>query len=179
MTFLGPPGEALDAEGGSIWGSPARENSIALDPAALADRPGIVVLISEVAWAGTAASASDEWIELHNPGQSEVDLRGWLLTDQHDLNVALSGAISAGGYFLLERTDDQSVANLSADLLYTGNLQDEGETLWLTNPEGNIMDTANAVRPGRPAFPLLRSARQPSQVAWLTELRLAGCGNSG
>jgi hypothetical protein len=130
-----------------------------------------------VAWGGTAASASDEWIELYNRGLTEVDLRGWLLTDRDDLNVALGGTISPAGYFLLERTDDQSIANISADLLYTGSLRDEGEILWLFDGAGVIVDTANAVRPGRPAFPLLRLARQPSQVAWLSELNLVGCGD--
>lgn len=161
-----------------IWGSPGRENTVVAGSAAIADRSGTLVLINEVAWAGTAASASDEWIELHNPGPAKVDLQGWRLTDRHDLNVALSGAISAGGYYLLERTDDQSISNLSADLLYTGGLGDEGEILWLIAPAGEIVDSANAVRPGRPASPLLRLARQPSQVAWLSELKLLGCGDS-
>jgi hypothetical protein len=177
MTFPGPTGEALDAEGGPIWGSPGRQNSVAVDRAALADQSGSLVLINEVAWAGTAASASDEWIELYNRGPIAVDLRGWLLTDQDDLNVRLSGTIAAGGYFLLERTDDQSIANIPADLLYTGSLGDEGEILWLIAPAGEIVDSANAVRPGRPASPLLRLARQPSQVAWLSELNLVGCGD--
>jgi len=179
MTFPGPPSAALDAEGGPIWGSPGHQNSVAMDRAALADQSGSLVLINEVAWAGTAASASDEWIELHNPGQAQVDLRGWLLTDRDDLNVQLSGTIRPGGYFLLERTDDESIANVSADLLYTGSLRDEGEILWLFDGAGEIADTANAVRPGRPAFSLSRLARQPSQVAWLSELRLVGCGTSG
>ncbi len=179
MTFPGPPGEALDAEGRRILGSPRHQNTVSMDLTEFTDPASSLVLINEVAWAGTAASASDEWIELHNRGLTEVDLRGWLLTDRDDLNVQLSGALAPGGYFLLERTDDQSIANISADLLYTGNLRDEGETLWLIDLAGEIVDTANAVRPGRPVFPLLRLARQPSQVAWLNELHLVGCGNSG
>jgi len=177
MTFPGPPGEAVDAEGGPIWGSPGHQNTVAVGRPDLTDQSGALVLINEVAWGGTAASASDEWIELHNRGVSEVDLRGWLLTDRDDLNVALGGTISPGGYFLLERTNDQSIANISADLLYKGSLRDEGEILWLFDGAGEIADTANAVRPGRPAFPLLRLARQPSQVAWLSELNLVGCGD--
>jgi len=179
MSFPGPPGEAIDAEGGPIWGSPDHENTVAVGRPDLTDQSGALVLISEVAWGGTAASASDEWIELHNRGLSEVDLQGWLLTDRDDLNVQLSGTIRPGGYFLLERNDDESIANISADLLYTGSLRDEGEILWLFDGAGEIVDTANAVRPGRPAFPLSRLARQPSQVAWLSELRLVGCGNPG
>ena len=179
MTFPGPPGEALDAAGGPIWGSPDHENTVAVGRLDLTDQSGALVLINEVAWGGTAASASDEWIELHNRGLSEVDLRGWLLTDRDDLNVQLSGTIRPGGYFLLERTDDQSIPNISANLLYTGSLGDEGEILWLIDPAGEIVDSANAVRPGRPVSLLTRAVRQPSQIAWLSELRLVGCGNSG
>ena len=178
MTYSGPSAEALDAEGGPIWGSPGRQNSVAVDGGVLADETGPHVLINEVAWAGTAASASDEWIELRNPGQVQVDLRGWLLTDRDDLRIRLSGTISPGGYFLLERKHDQSITNLSADLLYTGSLRDEGETLWLVDAVGEIVDTANAVRPGRPVSLLRRAVRQPSQIAWLIELELIGCGDT-
>ncbi|RLE36850.1 hypothetical protein DRJ23_06755, partial [Candidatus Acetothermia bacterium] len=37
------------------------------------------VIINEVAWAGTAASPEDEWIELRNLGTVPVDLTGWTL----------------------------------------------------------------------------------------------------
>jgi uncharacterized repeat protein (TIGR01451 family) len=37
------------------------------------------VIISEVAWAGTAANPEDEWIELRNIGGEPVDLTGWVL----------------------------------------------------------------------------------------------------
>ncbi len=37
------------------------------------------VIISEIAWAGTAADPRDEWIELRNLGATAVDLDGWEL----------------------------------------------------------------------------------------------------
>jgi len=37
------------------------------------------VIISEIAWAGTASDPRDEWIELRNVGTSPVDLSGWVL----------------------------------------------------------------------------------------------------
>jgi len=37
------------------------------------------VIISEIAWAGTYADASHEWIELRNLEDREVDLSGWML----------------------------------------------------------------------------------------------------
>ena len=177
-TFPGLPGEALDGAGGLIWGSPGRRNSVVLDPAPLADPSGSLVLINEVAWSGTAASANDEWIELHNRSQLEVNLRCWLLTDHDDLNVALNGGIGPGGNFLLERTDDETISNIPADLIYIGSLRDEGEILWLIDPEGRIVDSANAVRPGRPVSLLTRAVRQPSQIAWLSELKLLSCGDN-
>ncbi len=41
--------------------------------------PLLTVIINEVAWMGTIASTSDEWIELYNPGTVAIDLTGWVL----------------------------------------------------------------------------------------------------
>jgi len=35
------------------------------------------VVINEVAWMGTEASSSDEWMELHNRGSAAVDIQNW------------------------------------------------------------------------------------------------------
>ena len=86
--------------------------------------PG-AVLINEVAWAGTAASASDEWIELFNPNEVPISLEGWQLGDGGDISILLEGTISPAGYFLLERSDDQTVADIPADLVYGGSLSNE------------------------------------------------------
>jgi hypothetical protein len=176
LTFGGLPGEARDAEGSPIWGSPGRLNALGMHPTEFSDQSGPLALTNEIAWAGTAASPSDEWIELYNPGTGEVDLQGWLLTDRDDLNIQLNGTIAAGAYFLLERTDDETISNLPADQIYAGSLNDQAEILWLVDPAGEIVDTANAVRPGRPVSLLTRAVRQPSQIAWLRELKLLGCG---
>ncbi|HEX9597359.1 MAG TPA: hypothetical protein VF982_10810, partial [Anaerolineales bacterium] len=67
--------------------------------------PPQALLINELAWAGTFASAADEWIELHNPGPNPIDLHGWRLSDGGDLTVVLEGVLAGYGYYLLERTD--------------------------------------------------------------------------
>jgi hypothetical protein len=109
-----------------------------------ADSSAAWVVISEVAWAGTTASAYDEWIELWNPGGADVDLSGWILTDNGDIHVSLAGTIGSGGFFLLERTDDSTIGDIAADQLYTGGLSNSGEALFLVNPSGGIVDSANA-----------------------------------
>ena len=106
------------------------------------------VVINEIAWAGTAAAGADEWIELYNPGVSDIDLSGWLLVSTSDgtPSITLTGIIPAGGYYLLERTDDTTISDIAADQIYTGDLLIGGETLELrdsTLPTPNVIDTAN------------------------------------
>ncbi len=101
------------------------------------------VVINEVAWSGTTASSSDEWLELYNAGAAAVDLAGWTLRDGGDINLTLYGTLPAGGFFLLERTDDTTVNDIPADLIYTGSLGNSGETLTLRNASDQVVDTAN------------------------------------
>ncbi|MCA9939215.1 MAG: lamin tail domain-containing protein [Anaerolineales bacterium] len=99
------------------------------------------VIISEVAWSGTAASSSDEWMELYNTTNQAIDLTGWTIED--GLSIILSGQIEANSFFLLERTDDTTISNLAADQIYTGALTDGGETLILRDAGSSVIDTAN------------------------------------
>ena len=77
------------------------------------------VIISEVAWGGTAADSDDQWIELYNPSVVDIDLTGWTLQSTDGTpSISLSGNIVAGDYFLLERNDDTTVSDVAADLIY-------------------------------------------------------------
>jgi len=119
------------------------------------------VIINEVAWAGTAASPNDEWIELANTSDQAVDLTGWtLLVDGRVIHlgeVAGSTAevrrstIEPGGYLLLERTDDTTVSDIEADIIYTGALSNGGEDLLLIDAEGVTADEILAAESGWPA----------------------------
>jgi hypothetical protein len=62
------------------------------------------VVLSEIAWKGTTASSSDEWIELHNKTSCTVDLSGWTLCAADGTPcIGLAGSIPAVAYFILER----------------------------------------------------------------------------
>ena len=103
------------------------------------------VVISEVAWMGTNVSANDEWIELFNTTSSPIDLTGWtLVANDGTPTIALSGSIPAGGYFLLERTDDTTVPGVTADLIYTGSLGNDGENLILRDDIAAVIDTVDS-----------------------------------
>ncbi len=102
------------------------------------------VVINEIAWMGTSVSANDEWLELKNNTDQEIDLTGWALKAADGTpEIALSGTIPAQGYFLLERTDDSSVPDIAADLIYTGALSNGGENLELRDAQGNLVDSVN------------------------------------
>lgn len=109
----------------------------------------LTVVISEVAWAGTQADSNDEWIELYNPNPVAIDLTNWhLVSDDSSPNIAFSSCASttipAGGFYLLERTNDDTVKNIPADCIYTGALSNTGEILTLYDPDNSVIDTANA-----------------------------------
>lgn len=102
------------------------------------------VVINEIAWSGTISNSNAEWIELKNNSAITVDLSGWrLYSGDSSPNITLSGSITPGGFFLLERTADTTVNDVPADQLYTGSLVDGGEVLTLTDSLSTVVDTAN------------------------------------
>lgn len=102
------------------------------------------VIINEIAWMGTNISANDEWIELYNNTDNNINLEGWFLKSEDGTpEIKLTGIISANGFFLLERTDDETVANITADQIYKGALGNMGEKLKLYDNSGNLIDMIN------------------------------------
>ncbi|MEK7566387.1 MAG: lamin tail domain-containing protein, partial [Patescibacteria group bacterium] len=103
------------------------------------------VLINEVAWMGSAVSANDEWVELKNISNQNIDLSNWQIINKgRQIEVNLSQLknrnLSSGGFILLERTDDNSTLNVKADLIYTGALSNSDEGLRLFDGQCNLMD---------------------------------------
>lgn len=98
--------------------------------------------INEIAWMGTEISANDEWIELYNNSENDIDLTSWLIVAEDGSPVIeLNGIVEGQEYFLLERTDDESVPGIKADLLYVGVLGNSGEYLELVNAQGESVQT--------------------------------------
>ena len=104
----------------------------------------LTVLINEIAWAGTKASGYDEWLELLNPNSIDINLTGWrLVAEDGSPDILLNGTIKSNGFFLLERTDDDTIPDISSNMTYTGSLKNTGEALLLLDPTGRIIDSAN------------------------------------
>ncbi|MBU2634826.1 MAG: lamin tail domain-containing protein [Nanoarchaeota archaeon] len=116
-------------------------SAISNSAAAMTKTDSLSVVINEIAWMGTAASYYDEWIELYNNTGDTVTLTDWTLASADGTpNIILSGSIAPYSYYLLERTDDTTVSDITADLIYTGALDNTGEDLTLKNANGITLD---------------------------------------
>jgi hypothetical protein len=99
------------------------------------------VFISEIAWMGGVNSSNDEWMKLKNNTDKEINLEGWrIIAEDGSPDISLSGKLKAGGFYVLERSDDDSLPGVAADIIYTGALSNSGEYLKILNDSGNIVD---------------------------------------
>lgn len=105
------------------------------------ETPTFSVVINEIAWAGTRADSSDEWIELYNNATSVIDITGWTLNaSDTSPSIAFStSTIPAQSYFLLERTN-ASTTNIAEDYIFTGALGNNGEKLELRDASNTLID---------------------------------------
>ncbi|MCK5247195.1 lamin tail domain-containing protein, partial [Candidatus Bipolaricaulota bacterium] len=119
------------------------------------------LVISEIAWAGTAASSTDEWIELENIGDQSIVLEGWQLVFgdtliplgevAEDTLEVRTVVLAPGAFLVLERTNDESISDIMADLIYKGSLSNDGVLIELRNPQGEVVDSAVLTESGWPA----------------------------
>ncbi|MEN9920433.1 MAG: hypothetical protein RL538_326 [Candidatus Parcubacteria bacterium] len=138
------------------------------------------VLVSEVAWMGSTASANHEWIELYNNGSAPVDIAGWTLSDGMNLQIPLTGTIPVGSYVVLERTSDDSVSG-TAFLIYTGALVNTGATLTLTRADGGLEDQVAGGENWQSVGGdnVTKETAQYTTAGWVTGAPTPGAANSG
>jgi hypothetical protein len=126
------------------------------------------IIINEVAWGGTKASKSGEWIELYNSsvGGPIVLSDGWKLqiiggsAGPVTINLGtgvfqspsttcpistggISATIPSNGYFLLEASNDDTICDIAADQFFKPGIPDDGRIIYLIDPSNKIIDTAN------------------------------------
>jgi uncharacterized repeat protein (TIGR01451 family) len=116
------------------------------------------VVINEVAWMGTTASSSDEWIELYNNTDSPVDIGSWAIYGA-DTGVCFNFAdaesvtttIPAHGYLIYANAQDNvrdsggvSIVDIWDTSIGLNNTSPGQIVLYDdSNCAGNVIDTAN------------------------------------
>jgi hypothetical protein len=176
--------------GGSSSGAPntPQENIFSYCPQDDLNSPTHIVYINEIAWAGTASSTSEEWLELYTPVGGGLSLKNWQLLDKDgEIKIVFDDKDRIDDYLLLKRiltTDDPmaeyQVGGVIADVLYEGVLQNDEETLRLFDASCNLVDEvvdvgAGWASVGGSASPDYRTAERTAE-GWQTYL---GVGENG
>ena len=112
-------------------------------PVAQAEAETPLVIINELAWAGSSSSSQDEWIELKNTTEEDIDLTNWQITKdtsedssnetlmieiEENLDNPEANTIPAGGYFLIANNGPEHDFG--------------GEMLSVLNVEPNYIDSS-------------------------------------
>ena len=137
------------------------------------------VVINEIAWMGSQAGSTREWMELKNLTGQAIDLDGWQLQDKDQQIQVIFGAssrIGAGQFFLLERTSDDAAPGIAANVIYKGSLANSNEALYLFDPDCRLQDKAEA----SPSWPAgsdsqKRTMERGADLSWHT---YAGLGQN-
>jgi|GEM_PF-1113327 len=82
------------------------------------------ILINE--FVADPSDGENEWVELTNKESAEIDLTGWALADGSEQTTLLSGRISAGGFFVVEKPK--------------GNLNNSGDIIILKNQNNTVIN---------------------------------------
>ena len=118
-------------------------------PTAHAATDGSNVVINEVYGGGgnSGSTISNDFVELYNPTDKDIDLAGWVL-DQQAANgnsgnkATLSGTVPAGGYFLIKGAAGNNKDNPleNADYESKFNFSGKEASAVLTDASGNQVD---------------------------------------
>lgn len=112
------------------------------------------VVINELMWMGSAQDSRDEWIELRNMTDRDIDLSNWDIVygrngKESHIEIPHGYMIKADDYFLItakkwDETEINLDENLDADKGKTHvssmDLSDAGEKLILRNKKGSVID---------------------------------------
>ncbi|MFZ2681673.1 MAG: lamin tail domain-containing protein [Patescibacteria group bacterium] len=134
------------------------------------------VYISEINWAGSSLSTSDEWLELVNVGTEAVDLSHYVLTGTATgdgaIEIAEGTLLPAGKTLLIANyaaNDPKSTLLISPDLVTTAiSLPNSALEIFLTTPEGVVIDSYSDS--GTPDYgannPSTSIERQLTDLSW-------------
>lgn len=84
----------------------------------------------------------EEFIELHNPGNSDLDLSGWTLSDAVTFTFPAGTLLPAGGYLVVAENPAVMLSRFSVTALgpWTGKLNSSGESIDLRDGGGVLKD---------------------------------------
>lgn len=114
-------------------------------PGAPNARPATPALvINEIMYAPISGDKRDQYVELHNPGATSVDVSGWGLSDAVSYTVPPGTVVPANGYLVIAKDTARLIsghAALNSENTignFSGSLSGRGERIALTMPEAVV-----------------------------------------
>lgn len=101
------------------------------------------VVINEFMYHAPSLNTDDEFIELFNSGDNDIDVSGWRFTDGINYTFPGGSIIEGGGYLVLSPMStvvDAQGNSIQSFGIYSGRLSNEGEQLALVDRNGNLID---------------------------------------
>jgi CotH protein/lamin tail-like protein/fibronectin type III domain protein len=101
------------------------------------------VVINEIMYNPASGVDGEEFLELTNTGSAPVDMSGWTFTSGITATLPAGATIPAGGFYVLspDPARYQSTYRKTANAVYTGKLDNGGETVTLVDATGSAVDS--------------------------------------
>ncbi|GEM_PF-6513743 len=171
-----PPRFLLPAVSSSGTSEPAPSETAAPCHYSTGQTPSHSLLtFNEIAWMGSVTSSSDEWMELKNVSGGTLDISGWQLIDsgeQIHVTMPAHTIVVQGGLLLLERTNDDTVPGISADIIYTGALGNTSDGVRLFDTNCLLHDEALGLPWPAGNAAERRTMERASDFSWYTSTAL-------
>jgi hypothetical protein len=102
------------------------------------------IVINEIMYNPISGNSVDEYVELHNKGESPVDVGGWQFSDGIDYRIPPNTIIPTNGFLVIAKSLTNMLAkypqlnpqNTKGD--YDGNLANGGERIALSRPDQTV-----------------------------------------
>ena len=138
------------------------------------------VIFSEIAWAGSSISSSDEWIELANTTGDSVDVSGWTITGAGSAGATLTlpanSAIAPYSTYVISNYEythtNSALATKSQYVTATLSLPNSGFSLYLYDAIGAQIDVGG--RDGNPIAGRSGSTAQSLDGRYASMVRVDG-----
>ncbi len=105
------------------------------------------LIINEIAWMGTRENWREEWIELYNNTDREINLSGWKIKTGRQnegtsikKETSLNGAIRPRSYFLLKKGEEKKLNGVKADITFKKTLENKGSDVILIDAQNKEID---------------------------------------
>jgi hypothetical protein len=101
------------------------------------------VIINEIMYNPASGNNADEYIELHNTTDSDINIGNWFITAGAGNNIGSGTILPARGYVLISPSPTQTLATYGKSTVatYAGQLSNGGGTITLRDAVNNVVNS--------------------------------------